>query len=561
MMTKLNNSGAISPKTISQILDKLDDDSYALPEFQRGYVWDGTKVKELFVSLYKKYPCGSFLLWVSKKQSINTRGENKLQEGREITYILDGQQRITSIYGVIRGIPTRTFYDGKAKAFTGLYFNVETQEFEFYQKQKMETQDSKWISVTKTMLADADKLDEIKEPFTTEERKNINKLVKIKDYEFPCYEIYGDFALDEIITIFNKVNTSGKKLNDTDIELARLCGKWGDARRELLKMSQFGNIGNEPQYTFEFYITLRSIVLLLTDQIRYNNKEYQNFVSNFDEQTFRNAMNECRSLLSTCLDLVRTKLYLDNDDILTNRGAFIVMIYYLKTKGKKNLDDTERNLLLYWFVQTMLWGRYAYAFIGNISKDIAIVRDGGGIKELIDILVQEHRGNNIANLRITAADFKNEWRTTSKFYPLLYMLSRRNKARDFSTNIEIDDWLLADNTALEVHHIFPQSKLYEKLYSNKQKGQVFVNSIANYALITKDTNLEISNRDPNEYFKAYIAKNPGALESHFIPTNDPTLWEYENYEKFLAERRRLLAKAANELLQSLNPNHQTEQKV
>lgn len=90
-----------------------------------------------------------------------------------------------------------------------------------------------------------------------------------------------------------------------------------------------------------------------------------------------------------------------------------------------------------------------------------------------------------------------------------------------------------------------RSKLYEKGYERAD-----VNAIANFAFLTKETNLRISNRDPEEYFAHYEAKHPGTLASQWIPT-DPTLWKYENYPDFLAARRELLAQAANQFLDSL----------
>jgi hypothetical protein len=104
---------------------------------------------------------------------------------------------------------------------------------------------------------------------------------------------------------------------------------------------------------------------------------------------------------------------------------------------------------------------------------------------------------------------------------------------------------LGKNSTLEVHHIFPKDVLYKA-----GKTKAIVNSLANYAFLTKDTNLEILNKKPEEYMPYYEKKQPGALESNWIPI-DPELWKVENYEQFLQRRRELLAKGANDFLQSL----------
>ena len=98
---------------------------------------------------------------------------------------------------------------------------------------------------------------------------------------------------------------------------------------------------------------------------------------------------------------------------------------------------------------------------------------------------------------------------------------------------------------LELHHIFPKSLLRERGYLLSE-----VNAIANFTFLTKETNLLVSNRDPAEYLEGFVRKNPGAIESHWIPI-DRELWKVENYRDFLTARRELLAKAANIFLNSL----------
>lgn len=101
---------------------------------------------------------------------------------------------------------------------------------------------------------------------------------------------------------------------------------------------------------------------------------------------------------------------------------------------------------------------------------------------------------------------------------------------------------------MEIHHIFPKNLLYKNDYS-----KAVVNALANYTFLTKETNLAISNKPPKEYIPEYMKKTPGAIESHWIPT-DSRLHEVENYEESLAKRRELLAEAANKFLDSLINN-------
>ena len=133
---------------INTILSQIDLGSYAMPVFQRGYVWNRDQVRKLMNSLYRGYPIGQLLVWNTATDADISRGDGPLTPGN-VNLILDGQQRITTLYGVIRGVPPK-FFDGSAYSFTNLYFNVEDEVFEFYLAAKMKNERA-WISVTDLM--------------------------------------------------------------------------------------------------------------------------------------------------------------------------------------------------------------------------------------------------------------------------------------------------------------------------------------------------------------------------------------------------------------------------
>ncbi len=134
---------------ISTILDHIDSGHMALPEFQRGYVWNRDQVRGLFDSLYRRHPVGGLLVWATESKTATHRGDGTLAAG-VVKLLLDGQQRMTSLYGVVRGKPPK-FFDGNAQAFTGLRFHLDAaRRFEFYQPVKMKD-DPLWIDVTELM--------------------------------------------------------------------------------------------------------------------------------------------------------------------------------------------------------------------------------------------------------------------------------------------------------------------------------------------------------------------------------------------------------------------------
>ena len=120
---------------ISNILDNIDSGRMVLPEFQRGYVWNREQVRSLFESLFRRHPVGGLLVWVTESKTAAHRGGEQLPAGA-VNLLLDGQQRMTTLYGVVRGKPP-TFFDGNSQAFSNLMFHLEDEAFAFYQPIKM----------------------------------------------------------------------------------------------------------------------------------------------------------------------------------------------------------------------------------------------------------------------------------------------------------------------------------------------------------------------------------------------------------------------------------------
>jgi Protein of unknown function DUF262 len=133
---------------VSTILDHIDSGHMALPEFQRGYVWNRDQVRGLYGSLYRRHPVGGLLVWATESKAAEHRGDGPLAGG-VVKLLLDGQQRMTTLYGVVRGKPPK-FFDGNPQAFTGLRFHLDTETFSFWQPVKMQD-DPLWIDLTELM--------------------------------------------------------------------------------------------------------------------------------------------------------------------------------------------------------------------------------------------------------------------------------------------------------------------------------------------------------------------------------------------------------------------------
>jgi len=134
--------------SVSTSLDLIDTGAVALPEFQRGYVWNRDQVRGFMRSLYRRYPVGSLLVWRTPADSAPARGSHSSGPGY-VDLLLDGQQRITTLYGIVRGRAPQ-FFEGNAQSFSGLHFSLEDETFEFYAPQKMK-RNPLWVDVTTVM--------------------------------------------------------------------------------------------------------------------------------------------------------------------------------------------------------------------------------------------------------------------------------------------------------------------------------------------------------------------------------------------------------------------------
>jgi hypothetical protein len=212
---------------------------------------------------------------------------------------------------------------------------------------------------------------------------------------------------------------------------------------------------------------------------------------------------------------------------------------FLHRNGGGFKDGAERDRMLFWYVQSALWGRFAGSTETVLTQDYeALNRDG--INGLIANLTRWRGGD----LTIDGEDFEGFGRG-SRFYPLLYLLTRVLGACDLGTGLPLKSEMLGSLSSLQVHHIFPKALLYKHGYDRAE-----VNAVANFCFLTQQTNLAIGKRPPVEYFAEVAEKHPGVLESQWIPM-DRDLWQTERYLDFLAARRELLAAAANDFLSEL----------
>ncbi|MBD3197935.1 MAG: DUF262 domain-containing protein, partial [Candidatus Lokiarchaeota archaeon] len=216
---------------ISMALDKMDEFQLYVPAFQREYVWKRDDAKQLLDSLIKEYPTGTMLTWETNNPP-ELKGPKKYDEKQgAVRILLDGQQRLTTLYMLIRGeIPPYYTAAEIVRDPRGLYVNVENLELGYFRKTIMEN-DPRWQNITEIFQKKVKAREIIKalggsgvDRFY--ERwdlidENMKKIENILDREFPEQTIPTKATVREAIDIFYKVNASGVSLTDAELALAQ----------------------------------------------------------------------------------------------------------------------------------------------------------------------------------------------------------------------------------------------------------------------------------------------------------------------------------------------------
>lgn len=349
------------------------------------------------------------------------------QTGAVIKLLLDGQQRATSLYGVMRGAPP-AFFQGNKKAFNHLYFYLRTEAFEFYGPVKMRG-DPFWISVTELFQRGVeDVLNQVAEHL--DDRKTLvaynnrlARLVDIRDIDLHIEEITGrDKTVDEVVEIFNRVNSGGTKLSAGDLALARICADWPKARAELCRM-------------LSARLRLQARMAAALRDRRGHQPGVLSVLRTVSVDEFATALKKTEQAVNFLLNLVGDRLGLDHDRVLAGRYAFAALVRYVAVQGGSVDNHTDQQRLLYWYVHSFLWGRYSGSTETMLQRDLDAITAAG-----IDGLIEElsrWRGS----LGVRPEDFDG-WSIGARFYPLLYLLTRLGGARDLGNGMQLSHSLL-----------------------------------------------------------------------------------------------------------------------
>lgn len=547
---------------IAELLNAIKDQDIVVPEFQREYVWSLEQSKELMISLFLKYPTGSILVWSTNEPPEIKNDAIKKEQMGWVDVLLDGQQRLTTLYLLIKGqIPPYYTERDITHDPRHLYFNLQTAEFNYYQEKKMKD-NLLWQRVTDCYLAD--KIDAIDvadayckthpetdyRQLTRELNTNLNKLRFIEEIDYFKQTVPQGVNIDKAIDIFDKVNSMGTKLTDSELVLTHIGGRWAQARRVMKdKIGEYEKVG----FQFDLDFFTRCLVVILTESALFEKMTTEVYVQT-DEQTYKNAWAKLVKILDYLIPILKQSAFISGSKDINTINVLVPIVAYL-SKNNIVFSPFMKRQFLYWMFLALIWGRYSGQTDQRLDRDVYIAANSSTpVDELINE-IKDQRGR----IEVTPSDLEGRG-AANPLHRMLYIIAKYNKAIDWANGGSLQD-TLGDYYSIQSHHIFPQSFLYHNGFESENHfDKQRVNEIANRAFITRDANFDITDKNPKDYLPEIKNQYPEALEQQLIPDN-PTLWDIQMYDDFLTARRKKIADAVNSFLEDLKGKEAKEEVV
>jgi hypothetical protein len=517
---------------IEELVNGVKVGDIKLPKFQRPFVWNKTDVLKLWDSIYRGYPIGSILLWLTHQKLASERKIadleiNNREDEYPTNYLLDGQQRLSSLCGALywngkdKSSPWNIVFDCDKETF--LYpEDGEEEKLSYFPLNKL-IDTSNFLTQCKKFEASAQK----DKYFKTSEQL----LKSIKDYKIAAVKI-GDMDLNEVAPIFERINSSGRQLTMVDLMRAATW-KGGfdlndaiDAVRNACEAKNFEDIKDTH--------ILRSISACAGLGIH---KEDIDKLRDCSSEHLKKAAESSVEAYKLAVDFITSELPLPSISYLPYGLQLTYLVEFFNLCPKPNIH--QRHNLREWFWKTSFTQHYGIANTGLITKDLAQFR-AFAKGELEKPLVEQ---------KINFKGFITDNFILNKASSLVFALllaTRNPQSLLDGTTVDIYKALSLINK-LEYHHIFP------KAY-NKARGytKTLINAHSNICMLNLSNNREISDSKPSDYFgkleKALGSKFELVLRSNFMNEATFNACLKDDYETFLHERGELLSEDIKKLV-------------
>lgn len=581
-----------TPLKVGQLIEKIDTGELGLPELQRPFVWKDSKVRDLFDSMMKGYPIGYLMLWecpeLEKKKTIGVEAHS-YPTPKEV--IIDGQQRLTCLYAVMKG---KKVYDEKYREREIIIsYNPLTNTFEVgYQATLKDKQwiynisnvftTPQWVFMNQYLTTIKDYRTSKGNPLTSEEEaiigENITALYNLTQFLLPVFNIKASADEESVSNIFVRVNSGGVTLKQNDFILTLLSLYWPEGRK-LIEDFSYQSTKPSTQATSYNLLTevepqdiIRVIIAYAFDRARlqYGYKLLRG--ADFDK---KGAIDI--SLRDARFDILKDKLkdvlnihnwhefiksvmnagFLGKEQISSGTTVFYAYAFYLIAKYRFNASYNENMVITAkWFFYASLLSVYSGSFESTMEGHLNAIKGlttFDEYKEFINQKINERFTKDYFEVTLVGSEGlavsgkgNPAWNAYCAALNILdahILFSKGNLLVSKLYEPSVD----GNRKSLEKHHLFP--KAYLKALGYKDSN---INQMANYAYIDWKDNMEILDEAPSVYYPIVCARKSEIEILKMEEENAlPHGWENMAYEEFLLQRRSLMAKKIKEAFEKL----------
>jgi hypothetical protein len=567
--------------SLNSLIQYIAIGQIGLPDIQRPFVWPNAKVRDLFDSMYRGYPVGYLLFWQNGLEGHESRtiGQDQKQKFPSLL-IVDGQQRLTSLYAVVRGVPV--VRENYAAEGIEIAFNPLTENFEV--ADAAIRRDPAFIPNISILLNDKSDLFELVDDyllrlsasrelsdFEKKQIKNaINRLSKLGSFPFTALELASTVTEEEVSEVFVRVNSKGTPLNQADFILTLMSVFWDDGRRQLETFSREARVPSakgaspynhyirpDPDQLLRVAVGLgfkRARLQFVYSLLRGKDLDSGMFSAGRRDEQFavlKKAQAEVVNLAHwhDFFHAIRQAGYRGGKWISSTNGLLYAYVFYLIGRTEYHVDEhILRRTIAKWFFMSSLTARYTSSPESAMEADLARLRGITNAQDFIKTL------NQVCDTSLTS-DFwtitlPNELATSAAQSPSLYayfaalilldakVLFSKQRVVDL-----VDPSVHSSRAAVERHHLFPKAYLQSmEIHQTRD-----INQIGNYALVEWIENVKIGARSPSEYLPEHAAKFSGKdLQKMYRWHALPDGWEKLSYPDFLTRRRELIARVIHD---------------
>jgi hypothetical protein len=526
MVENMSKQPKPDSKKYTDLISEIQKGQIKVPKFQRNFVWSLDKTAKLLDSILKGYPIGTFILWETNERLNDIKNIGNLElppvpDDSKVQYVLDGQQRITSLYAAFLGAKIQKKGEKKVTDYFEIYVDldgdVENNDVQIVVSEKPE---SKNITLHKLLNA---KYSELRKTYSNEE---IDKIQEYKEtfttYDFSTIVLRKE-DIDSAIEVFTRINTGGQILTLFEI----MSAKTYDEEQKFDMEDRFQKLLKE--LSESKYDTISSpIILNILGLILSKNKECKRkVILQLDKQKIINIWDDVISALKESIDYFRSVYRIPVSAILPYDSLLVSFSYFFYHQKEKPKGDQLK------YLEEFFW-RMSLSFRYSSSTESKLAQD---IKRIDEIL----KGNrpNYDDIKVNLSSPKDLIETSfsagSSYCKAILCLLAYYEPKDFQDNGKVildNSWLKVANSK-NYHHFFPKAYLKKNNLRNE-------NSLVNITLVGADLNKrKIRAKAPSIYIQDFLDENEGlptSLKSHLINDLDDFGIMSDDYLVFLEKR-------------------------